>query len=205
MSGCRRFLPDFFEEFHRLRHCFIQIWLYLERPNIWILLQVSFYFLSVDLNPYFMSLRVVHFPVTSDLVLSRTRKGCQALETELPPLKPDFLIAGRGWKSLRRRDERIRGDTGNGDVELSHRVSSKKHKKFWWVLVFVTLSMYFPPHKNTFSDFEEKSGRRRIFMADHGCHPSRAPWWAQPWQWGPLGRTLAPPPFFRGTFIWRWR
>ena len=43
-----------------------------------------------------------------------------------PPLKPDFLIAGRGWKSLRRRDERIRGDTGNGDVELSHRVSSKK-------------------------------------------------------------------------------
>ena len=126
MSGCRRFLPDFFEEFHRLRHCFIQIWLYLERPNIWILLQVSFYFLSVDLNPYLMSLRVVHFPVTSDLVLSRTRKGCQALETELPPLKPDFLIAGRGWKSLRRRDERIRGDTGNGDVELSHRVSSKK-------------------------------------------------------------------------------
>ena len=56
--------------------------------------------------------------------------------------------------------------------------------------------MYFLQHGNAFSDFEEKSGRRRIFMADHGCHPSRAPWWAQPWQWGPLGRTLAPPPFF---------
>ena len=26
-------------------------------------------------------------------------------------------------------------------------------------------------------------------MADHGCHPSPAPWCVQPWQWGPLERT----------------
>ena len=39
------------------------------------------------------------------------------------------------------------------------------------------------------SVFEEKSEGRRIFMADHGCHPSPAPWCVQPWQWGPLERT----------------
>ena len=148
MSGCRRFLPDFFEEFHRLRHCFIQIWLYLERPNIWILLQVSFYFSLC--RPKSLLDVFARCAFSRDLgsgSFSNKKRLPGAWNRTPPPLKPDFLIAGRGWKSLRRRDERIRGDTGNGDVELSHRVSSKKHKKFWWVLVFVTLSMYFPPHK----------------------------------------------------------
>ena len=138
MSGCRRFLPDFFEEFHRLRHCFIQIWLYLERPNIWILLQVSFYFSLCrpkSLLDVFARCAFSRDLGSGSFLDKKRLPG--AWNRTPPPLKPDFLIAGKGWKSLRRRDERIRGDTGNGDVELSHRVSSKKHKKFWWVLVFV--------------------------------------------------------------------
>ena len=126
MSGCRRFLPDFFEEFHRLRHCFIQIWLYLERPNIWILLQVSFYFSLC--RPKSLLDVFARCAFSRDLGSGSflDKKRLPGAWNRTPPPKPDFLIAGKGWKSLRRRDERIRGDTGNGDVELSHRVSSKK-------------------------------------------------------------------------------
>ena len=98
----------------------------------------------------------------------------------------------------------MKGSEGTLEMEMwsSLTASVAKNTKSFGEFWFLSPSLcIFHRIKKTFSDFEEKSGRRRIFMADHGCHPSRAPWWAQPWQWGPLGRTLAPPPFFRGTFI----